>query len=55
MLWVLAGAAPGSIRLMGIEGFQKQAVRNSYQPVDAPFIRAHRDLCCSTCGPGRDV
>jgi hypothetical protein len=41
--------------LMGIEGFQKQADWNSYQPVDAAFIRAHRDLCCSTCEPGRDV
>ncbi len=41
--------------LMGIEGFQQQAEWTAYRPVDAAFIRAHRDLCCSTCEPGRDV
>jgi hypothetical protein len=41
--------------LIGIEGFQKQADWSSYRPVDAVFTRAHRDLCCSTCKPGRDV
>jgi len=41
--------------LMGIEGFQKQADWNSYRHVDAAFIRVNRDLCCSTCEPGRDV
>ena len=41
--------------LVGIEGFQKQADWNSYRAVDGKFIRAHRDLCCSTCEPGRDV
>lgn len=41
--------------LMGIEGFQKQADWSSYQQVDAVFIRTNRELCCSTCEPGRDV
>lgn len=41
--------------LMGIEGFQKRADWNSYHPVAADFIRAHRDLCCSTCEPGREA
>lgn len=41
--------------LVGIEGFQKQADWKSYLQVDATFIRANRDLCCSSCEPGRDV
>jgi hypothetical protein len=41
--------------LTGIEGFQKQADWSSYRRIDAAFIRAHRELCCSTCEPGRDV
>lgn len=41
--------------LMGIEGVQRQADWNSYRPVDSVFIRANRQLCCSTCEPGRDV
>jgi hypothetical protein len=39
--------------LEGIEGFQKRANWDAYQPVDAAFIREHRELCCSTCDPGR--
>ncbi len=41
--------------LMGIEGFQKQADWSSYRAVDLVFIRADRQLCCSTCEPRRDV
>jgi len=31
------------------------ADRSFYRPVDAVFARAHRDLCCFNCEPGRDV
>lgn len=41
--------------LEGIEGFQKRADWSSYQPVDAVFVRAHRELCCSKCEPGRGI
>lgn len=41
--------------LMAIEGVQRQADWDLYRRVDAVFIRANRDLCCSTCEPGRNV
>ncbi len=45
----------GCWHLMGIEGVQKEANWSSYLPVDGMFIRVNRQLCCSTCDPGRDV
>lgn len=59
--WRRNPASDGSIHradcwtLEGIEGFQKNADWSSYTPVDAVYIRANRDLCCSKCEPGRDL
>ena len=37
--------------LMGIDGFQ-DADWDHYLPVDATYVRGHRDQCCSTSDPG---